>query len=519
MYRTGDLARFRDDGRIEYIGRVDNQVKIRGFRIELGEIEARMREHPAVREAVVVTHEDRHGDAQLVAYVVAAQNVDLVGSELRDYLKQKLPHFMVPAVVSELATMPLTPNGKVDRRALPKAPSTRPNEQIARSLDPVESELVEVWERILGVTPIGLTEDFFELGGHSLQAVRMFAEVEEKFERSIPLATLFEAGTIEKLAALLRQDGWHAPESSLVPIQPLGNKPPFFCIHAKGGNVLFYKDLARHLGTDQPFYGLQARRLAGRQVGHDSVEEMAAFYIKEIKSLQPVGPYYIGGASFGGLAAFEMAQQLRELGDEVAMLALLDTGTPDYPQLLPTTTKLRSRLYSAIRRYQHHRDSLKLLGPNERLIYVQARLKKVRLKYRRRLRDKYRKTIRQVYARVGGVSSIPKKYLQIEDQIWKAGRKYEPRPYDGKVTLFLATLQPLGIVPDRTLGWGKHVNGEIEIHEVPGHHGAIVAEPFVRVLAEKLGKCIERTLQRDDETGPSVQHSNRSQQRFEAAHA
>ena len=147
---------------------------------------------------------------------------------------------------------------------------------------------------------------------------------------------------------------WAAPEASLVPIQTQGSKPPFFCVHAKGGNVLFYKDLARYLGTDQPFYGLQARRLAGRQVGHDSVEEMAAFYIKEIKDFQPQGPYYIGGSSFGGLAAFEIAQQLRKQGDEIAMLALLDTGTPDYPQLLPTTTKMRSRIYSAIRRFQHH---------------------------------------------------------------------------------------------------------------------------------------------------------------------
>lgn len=517
MYRTGDRARFRDDGQIDFLGRIDNQVKIRGFRIELGEIEACLLKHPDIREAVVMSHEDRHGDRHLVAYIVYEQK-DRAVKDLLEYLKERLPQFMVPSALVELESLPMTPNGKIDRKALPKSSLARPRVGSIESVDSFEAELIKIWERVLDIHPIGLTDNFFELGGHSLQAVRMFAEVEERFAKNIPLATLFEAGTIKQLAGLLREDGWAAPEASLVPIQTQGSKPPFFCVHAKGGNVLFYKDLARYLGTDQPFYGLQARRLAGRQVGHDSVEEMAAFYIKEIKDFQPHGPYYIGGSSFGGLAAFEIAQQLRKQGDEIAMLALLDTGTPDYPRLLPTTSKMRSRIYSAIRRFQHHRDSLMLLRNSERLAYVGTRLRKVRLKYRRRIRDAYKKTVRDVYSRVGRAGTIPKKYIQLENLIWKAGLNYAPRPYAGKVTLFRATIQPLGIVPDATLGWGRYVTGELEVHDVPGHHGSIVTEPFVRVLAEKLVRCMERTWQRDLSTN-SVEHSNRQPQLFETARA
>jgi amino acid adenylation domain-containing protein len=440
--------------------------------------------------------------------------------DLRKHLADHLPGYMIPSVILPIDELPTAVSGKIDRNALPdpvdKAKSVRT--EVRTSDDPLESKLVEIWKRVLGVSSIGLDDNFFELGGHSLKAIRMFAEIEDTFGKNIPLATLFEAGTVEKLAQLLRQEGWEAPESSLVPIQPNGARPPFFCIHAKGGNVLFYKDLARHLGPDQPLYGLQARRLAGRQVGHDSVEEMAAFYIKEIKTLQAKGPYYIGGASFGGLAAFEIAKQLQRQNDEIALVALLDTGTPDYPQALPTTTKLRSKTYTLVRRFQHHRDSLTLLNSSERIDYFLVRLKKVRLKYRRKVRDTYRRAVRELYKRAGGPSAVPKKYLQIEDLIWKAGLAYQPSPYSGDVTLFHATVQPLGIVPDRTLGWGRYVTGKLEIHDIPGHHGSIVSEPFVRVLAEKLRECIDKTL--PEPAKPSVNFERQIESsRFETANA
>lgn len=416
---------------------------------------------------------------------------DISAKNLREYMSAFMPGYMIPSAFVELDELPLTVNHKVNRRLLPPPVSQRnePDREIVVHRDDIELKLVKIWETILGVQPIGVQDDFFELGGHSLQAIRMFAEVETEFSKSIPLATLFEAGTIEKLADILRQEGWSETESSLVPIQPNGTKPIFFCIHAKGGNVLFYRDLAKYMGLDQPFYGVQARRLGGRQIGHETVEEMAEFYIKEIQTIQPEGPYYLGGASFGGLAAFEIAQQLRQQGHKVALLALLDTGTPDYPKLLPTTTVFRAKIYENLRRIQLHYNSLKEFNLSEKTKYILEKLAKVKLKYRRKIVKNYKKAAQKYYLEVKGAASLPKQYIVIDDQIGKAGEKYLPKIYSGKMTLFRASNQPLGIQPDPTLGWGPFVAGGIEIHEVPGFHGSIVTEPFVQNLAEELNKC------------------------------
>lgn len=499
IYKTGDLARYRPTGEIEYLGRIDNQVKIRGFRIELGEIENTLSAHPDLKETVVIAREDLPGDKRLAAYFVPKRAPSPKAGDLRDYLKQTLPDYMVPSTFIELDEMPLTTNGKIDRKMLP-APSTALSEAergFVSHRDSMEQRLVRIWEKLLNVQPIGIHDNFFELGGHSLQAIRMFAEIEQSFGKNIPLATLFGAGTIEKLACILRHDGWTAPESSLVPIQPNGTKRPFFCIHAKGGNVLFYRDLARHMGTDQPFYGLQARRLGGRQVGHATVEEMAEFYINEIRMLQPEGPYYIGGSSFGGLAALEIAQQLHTQGQQVALLALMDTSAPGYPKLLPETTAFMARIYGYVRRIEHHRDSLMAFSWSERSHYILEKLEKVKLQYRRKLNNTYKKIARKFYQNVKKTGSIPKNYVQIEDQIEQAGLDYAPMPYSDKIILFRATNQPLGIVPDPTLGWKEVAVGGLEIHEVPGHHGSIIAEPYVRVLAEQLGLCIDMAVQKE----------------------
>ena len=268
-------------------------------------------------------------------------------------------------------------------------------------------------------------------------------------------------------------------------------------MHAKGGNVLFYRDLAQHLGTDQPFYGIQARRVGGRQVAHSTVEEMAAFYIKEIREIQPEGPYYIGGSSFGGLAAFEMAQQLTREGHTVALLALLDTGTKDYPEFLPTTSTLRRKVYDRVRQVQKHVDSLVGLDARGKVQYILNKATKIDLVLRRKVRNTYKKTARRLYLKLKGAGSIPKQYFQVEDQIARAGQIYSPKPYKGAVTLFRAAHQPFGIYPDPTLGWGRYIVGSLEIHEVPGHHGSIVAEPYVKVLAEKLSMCLDRVQNSD----------------------
>jgi len=287
LYRTGDLVRYRANGEIEFIGRMDTQVKVRGFRIELGEIESALAEHPTVREAVVVARKD-NGDKHLAAYLVPAAGVTLSIEDLREFLRGKLPDHMVPSVFVVLESLPLSPTGKVDRGALPPSNGARPatTKRFAPPADELELKLTKIWERVLGIRSISVNDNFFELGGHSLLAVRLFAQIEKSFGRNLPLATLFQAPTVKQLARVLREEGWPAPWSSLVMIQGGSNRTPFFCVHAAGGNVLEYHDLARLLGPDQTVYGLQAKGLDGREEPHTNIKEMAVHYLKEMREVQ-----------------------------------------------------------------------------------------------------------------------------------------------------------------------------------------------------------------------------------------
>lgn len=500
IYKTGDMARFLADGRIEYLGRQDNQVKIRGFRIELGEIESVISQYEDVREVVVAAREGQEGDKNLAAYMVSGSDSKIEPAELRSFLRQKLPDYMIPSAFVQLERMPLTPNGKIDRKALPAPERDLALEQEGFEAPRTETEkkLAEIWSEVLSIDNIGVHDNFFDLGGHSLLAIRMFTAIEETFRKSIPLATLFEAGTIEQLASILTISEWQEPDSSIVPIQPNGSRPPLFCLHAGGGNVLFYRDLAKHLGTEQPLYGVQARRIGGRQVAHATVEDMAEFYISEIKTIQPEGPYYLGGSSFGGIVALEIAQKLHQNGEETGLLALFDTNSPSYPKLLKETTNLRKMAYQFARRFQHHRDSLIGLKGSKRLAYIVSRAKKLQLKYHRKVRDNYLKLVRSFYFKLLGRKALPGRYIQIENRIRSANRRYRPQKYPGKITLFRASNQPLGIIPDPTLGW-EGIPAELEIHEVPGHHGSIVAEPYVGTLAKSLTECIELAQINKDE--------------------
>jgi thioesterase domain-containing protein/acyl carrier protein len=329
LYKTGDLARFLNDGNIEYLGRIDNQVKVRGFRIELGEIEAVLSQYSEVQSTAVIVREDTLGDKRLVAYVVLAPNSPATSNELRQFLANQLPAYLVPNTFVILDSLPLTPNGKCDRRSLP-APNdqARKNIQKIAPRNVVELQLTQIWSEVLGINEIGVEENFFELGGHSLLAVRLINCIEQKLDKKLPLTSLFQNGTIASLAQLLAQETTQLTHSPLIPIQSQGNKTPFFAVHPIGGNVLCYADLAYYLGTDQPFYGLQALGLQETEKPVSSIEEMATVYIKEIQTIQASGPYYLGGWSMGGVIAFEMAQQLSSQGQTVALLSLIDSYSP-----------------------------------------------------------------------------------------------------------------------------------------------------------------------------------------------
>ena len=514
LYRTGDLARFRSNQRIEFLGRVDHQVKVRGFRIELAEIETTLARVEGVAQSVVVVREDTPGDKRLVAYVVPkvpplapqpganrrAGNTPsgasgaggqggtpsvLAPSALRAALRQTLPDYMIPTAFVFLEALPLTPNGKVDRKAL-QPPDHAPDLQrtYEAPIGATEEKLAGIMGSLLKVTRVGRKDSFFDLGGHSILAVTFFNEIEQRFGKKLPLATLFRAPTIEHLAALLESDRERPPEwASLVPIQPQGTKPRFFCIHGAGGNVLLYRDLVRRLGGDYPFYGLQSQGLDGQAPLLTSIEAMAEKYLREIRELQPEGPYYLGGYCLGGTIAYEIAQGLRRKGLQVALVALLDTynfSRMKKPKLLgylrqkaafhlENLTRLRLTKWPAYlsNKFQVARDG-------ELLSLVHT----VGGKIRKKATGKSR-------------LSIEASVQNVND---RASEVYRPKPYAGRVTVFKPKVN-YDFYPDVQMGWGDLVTGELDVVELPVNPHAMLVEPYVRLLADGLKEALEKATQ------------------------
>lgn len=477
LYKSGDLARYRLDGNIDFLGRVDNQVKIRGFRIELEEIEAALGQHLAVREAVVLAREEAPGDRQLIAYVVPRQEERPTTDDLRGFLKHKLPGYMVPAVFVPLDAMPLMPSGKVDRRALPAPKGIRPELEKAfvAPRDALEVQLAHLWEEVLNVRPIGVRDNFFELGGHSLTAVRLFALIENRLGKRLPLAAVFQGATVEHLATIFRQHANSAPQSSLVAIQPGGSKRPLFLIHPAGGHVFPYVHLARCLGLDQPCYGLQARGLEKEQDPHTRIEDMATYYIEALQTVQPVGPYLIGGWSMGGIVAFEMAQQLHAQGQRVAFLALLDGRIPNPEEDFEDEDFEETLLADFIRYFGLSLDPRKSL----------ARLPKDELLARVLEQAKTAGLVPQDVE-----ASQARPFIELCKADFRATRNYLMHRYPGRVTLFKAAQELAEPSSDPTLGWSKWAAGGVEVHVVPGNHASMVYKPHVEVLAEAMRTCL-----------------------------
>nr|VFJ59082.1 MAG: amino acid adenylation domain-containing protein [Candidatus Kentron sp. DK] len=330
LYRTGDLCRWLPDGNIEFVGRIDNQIKLRGFRVELGEIEAILDRHPAVCETVAVV-QDSGERKWLAAYLVLHSQSPILNfeSELRDYLKEKLPSYMIPSAFEVLERFPLTRNGKIDREALPEPNSIVRKSDYLGPRNSVEFRLICIWEKLFSISPIGVQDNFFEIGGDSLLAIRFIANVDQEFGIRLPLHTLFQEGMIERLARILRQDGLVSPAwSPLVCLQPQGLKPPLFFVHPSGGSAFNYYEMATLMGTERPFYALQPRGIEQGETFHESIEEMATDYANAVDSIQPEGDIFLGGWSLGGTVAFEMAHILEQSGRTVPFLTLVDPPSP-----------------------------------------------------------------------------------------------------------------------------------------------------------------------------------------------
>ncbi len=355
---------------------------------------------------------------------------------------------------------------------------------------PIEIELVEIWQRVLKVNPIGVQDDYFELGGDSLMAVCLFVEIEEKFGRHLPLASLFTSPTVSTLAGCLDGEKPKREWRYLVPIQTAGERPPLFCLHAAGGNVLFYRDLARHLGTDQPVYGLQAREMPGTGTYLDTVEAMAAEYLKEMVEFQPQGPFYVCGSSFGGLLAYEIAQQLGARNHALALVALFDTYGPGYPKPLPGANQVSRGFLGLVDRLNAIMGQLAQLEAGARWAFISSKAKKAVMKYRRKLLYRKNEFDLKYAQRLGG--PLPKDLQRNHRAIQRALDRYVPKPCAAKLTLFRAAEQPKGILTDPHLGWGALAINGIEVIESPGAHGGMTVDPHARRLAEQLQVCLRR---------------------------
>ncbi|WP_375341428.1 amino acid adenylation domain-containing protein [Lyngbya sp. CCY1209] len=479
LYKTGDLGYYQPDGNVEFFGRKDRQVKIRGFRVEMGEIEAALSQYPHIDGVAVTCRESEAGDPTLTAYL-ASNSAPPDPDRLRQFLKGKLPNYMIPATFVNLDALPLTPNQKIDYRALPIPDSVAiaPTSDSLEPRDELELKLTEIWRQVLNNPAVGIRDNFFDVGGHSLLSVKLFSDIQAAFNKTLPLATLFHAPTIERLADILRQRGWTPTWKALVPIQPRGSKPPIFAVHPLKGGVFYYRDLARNLGTDYPFYGLAAQFDQEGQILRRKIEEIAAFYVQEIRQIRPEGPYFLAGMSFGGRVAFEIAQQLTAAGCQVGLLIMFDTTAPGAIKYLPPQHRISGHLQRLLRR-----------GPG----YLWERVK-YRLGWLRRQRRS-----RQVTAELTRQRnlSIADQNLAIEAANLEAMKAHVPRPYAGQITLFRAADRQAGLgrTIDPQLGWEELALGGVDIIEVPGHHLSILTEPNVKILAEKLRDRIDRSLE------------------------
>ncbi len=480
LYKTGDLARYLPDGTIEFLGRIDHQVKIRGFRIELGEIEAVLSEYPSVQQVVVIARDDMPGGKRLVAYIIPKQGVTASIRELRNFLKEKLPEYMLPSAFVLLDTLPLTPNGKVNRQALPAPREARLEYQaFVAPRDALELQIARIWEDIFDTRPLGVTDNFFDLGGHSLLAVRLMTRMQQQFNQELQLSTLFQGATIEHLASILRQQNRPCSQSPLVAIQTDGSKQTFFCVHPAGGNVLCFMNLARHLGSEQPFYGLQAPGLYAEQKPYYRVEDMATYYIQALRTVQPQGPYFLGGLSMGGVVAFEMAQQLVAQGQKVNLLALMDVTAmassvePTEEDYLALLGSFAQDLGLDVEDLDFSLDYFLQLTFDEQLAYILEQLR-----------------MENLLAPDVELPQIRRLFHVFKTNTY-AKRSYVPRTYPGRVTLFKASDRSLKDVENPTLGWDKVAASGVDIHQVPGNHYTLIRNPHVQVLAEQLRVCLD----------------------------
>lgn len=478
LYRTGDTARYLPNGTLEFIGRIDFQVKIRGFRIELLEIETYLEQYPSVQQGIVLAREDVPGEKRLVAYIIPKHGQPIQVSALRSFLQTKLPAYMIPAAFVVMESFPMTPNGKVDRRAFPEPQVVDMVQygEVVLPADVLETQLLHIWEQVLNIKPIGTADNFMDLGGTSLLAARLADKIDQKFQQSWPLSIIFQAPTIKQLADILRQGNIPNQSLSLVEIQPKGSQPPLFLFEG----VSIYHPLIPYLGVDRPIYAL-ITLVKDRMKGPlNQVEAIADYYINELVKVQPEGPYYLCGLSFGGIVAFEVAQQLAAKGQEIGLLVMFDPILPSACKPLPIQQRLR---------FHAQKIAKQGIGYIVRsVVYKIMTLTDPMTMLARKTIGRYLKPKEPTES-----MSYTTDYWMTDKIIQQAERAYVPKPYAGKVVMFRALDSEDGksVSLDPDLGWTPYLKDGLTIYDVPGDHVGILQEPNVGAIGNRMKLLLE----------------------------
>lgn len=493
VYKTGDRVVMDLSGNLFFMNRFDHQVKVRGYRIELGEIETAINNCDLIQQSVVLTHPDKSGQNMLVVWFKATttelSNEDII-SRCKSSIVKELPVYMVPAVWIPMQDFPLTPNGKIDRKALPLpgAVEIDRNKLKEEVTTPLEKNIIKLWEEVLQVPNIRLDDDFFQLGGHSILAVKIMVDLENMMNKKLPLAVLFTSPTIRALSSLYEE---HEDEKIWHPIVPLReggiNKALYFA-HGISGNVFKYHGLGQRLRGSQPSYGLQAYGLNGVDIPFHDMQQMAAFHIKAIRAVQPEGPYYLAGGSFGGYLAYEMAIQLKEAGEEIGFLCIFDIDAAKKKDFLPAGMKQIVDVQLLAERFVKRAVELAKADKDERKIYFDARKKQQdRNNDIESWLEKYKVT-----EMIGAESAAY--FRRIEEACHDALMSYKIREYDGDILLVRAKDSYYNNEYDDDLGWSHFVKGKVDVLFAPGDHNSIFWPPNVEFLADKIGDELEKTM-------------------------
>ncbi|MDP4090808.1 MAG: thioesterase domain-containing protein, partial [Bacillota bacterium] len=458
IYKTGDLVRWLPSGNLEFIGRIDGQVKIRGFRVETGEIEHEMLQFGGIKEAVVVDMDGQEGSKYLQAFITVKDSPDT--GALTAALRRKLPDYMIPEQIMTLDTLPLTQSGKVDRvelRKLTKDHGLRYSAEVIHPKTSTERKMHGIWSELLRLEDISITESFFDAGGDSLMAIRLFLRIKEVFKLDLPASTIYEINTIEQLSGLIDERNTKGV-SPCVLIKDGEGGMPLFCIHDFSGEVLAYGRLAHCLEEGRPVYGI---RYSSKEDGRTAdLESLASDYIRQIKHIQPKGPYHLLGYSAGGAIAYEMALQLAESGEKTATLAFLDT--PNYSKY-PVAVK---NIFYAVAKYGL--NWLRALSFKDSIQFIAVNTKAV---------------VRDIFRGLSRNKREEYRTFAVQKSLQRMLSHYVPRYYEGRVTLFRAVKRSIKM--DERLGWGGLVK-EIEVYETSGNHVSIMNKDNLNIIAEVL---------------------------------